>query len=69
MQDLGGGIRRSLRYLTGAVVTGFGGEVDAAVNGSIGKHGSSFISLPWHWWEHICGEHRGTKQIIDAQET
>lgn len=64
MQDLGGGIWRGLSYLAGAVVTGFGGEVDAAVNGSIRKHGSGFISLPWHWWQHICG----TKQIIDARE-
>lgn len=64
MQDLGGGIWRSLSYLAGAVVTGFGGEVDAAVDGPIGKHGSGFISLPWHWRQHICG----TKQIIDAWE-
>lgn len=64
MQDLGGGVWRSLSYLAGAVVAGFGGEVNAAVNSSIRKHGSSFISLPWHWWQHICG----MKQINDARE-
>lgn len=68
MQYLGGGIWCSLRYLAGTVVTSFRGEVNAAVNGSIRKHSSSFISLPWHRWQHICGEHRGMKQIIDAQE-
>lgn len=68
MQYLGGGIWCSLRYLAGTVVTSFCGEVNAAVNGSIRKHSSSFISLPRHWWQHICGEHRGMKQIIDAQE-
>lgn len=68
MQYLGGGIWCSLRYLAGTVVTSFCGEVNAAVNGSIRKHSSSFISLPRNWWQHICGEHRGMKQIIDAQE-
>lgn len=64
MQDLGGGIWRGLSYLAGAVVAGFGGEVNAAVNGSIRKHGCSFISLPRHWRQHICG----MKQITDARE-
>lgn len=68
MQYLGGGIWCSLRYLAGTVVTSFCREVNAAVNGSIRKHSSSFISLSWHWWQHICGEQRGMKQIIDAQE-
>lgn len=68
MQYLGGGIWRSLSYLAGTVVTSFRGEVNAAVNGSIRKHSSGFISLAWHWWQHICSEHRGMKQIIDAQE-
>ena len=68
MQDLGGGIWRGLRYLAGAVVTSFRGEVNAAVNGSVRKHSSGFISLPWHWWQHICSEHKGMKQFIDARE-
>lgn len=64
MQDLGGGIWRGLSYLAGAVIAGFGGEVDAAVDGSIRKHGGGFISLPWHWRQHICR----MKQTIDARE-
>jgi len=68
MQDLGGGVWRGLRYLAGAVVTSFRGEVNAAVNGSVRKHSSGFISLPWHWWQHICSEHKGMKQFIDARE-
>lgn len=45
VEDLGGGVGRGLRRLTRAVVACFGGEVDAAVYGSIRQHGARFISL------------------------
>lgn len=45
MQDLGGGIGSGLGRLARAVVVGFGGKVDAAVNSSVGEHGARFISL------------------------
>lgn len=35
MQDLGSGIRGSLCYLAGTIVSGFGSEVNAAINGSV----------------------------------
>lgn len=35
MQDLGGGVGSGLGCLAGAVVVGFGGEVDAAVNSAV----------------------------------
>lgn len=46
MEDLGGGVGSGLGRLARAVVVGFGGEVDAAVNSSVGEHGARFISLP-----------------------
>lgn len=45
MEDLGGGVGRGLGRLTRTVVVGFGGEVYAAVYGSVGQHGARFISL------------------------
>lgn len=46
MENLGGGIGSGLGRLARAVVVGFGGEVYAAVDGSIREHGACFISLP-----------------------
>lgn len=68
MQDLSCGIWCGLGYLAGTVVSGFGREVDAAVNGSIWEHRCCFIPLAWNWWQHICGEQRGMKEFNDAQE-
>lgn len=45
MENLGGGIGSGLRCLARAVVVGFGGEVYAAVNSSVGEHGARFVSL------------------------
>lgn len=67
MQDLCCGIWGSLCYLAGTVVSGFGREVNAAINGSIWEHRCCFIPLAWNWWQHICGEHREMKQFNDAQ--
>lgn len=68
MQYLRRGIWGSLCYLAGTVVSGFGCEVNAAINGSIWEHCCCFIPLAWNWWQHICGEHREMKQFDDAQE-
>lgn len=68
MQDLCRGIWGSLCYLAGTVVSGFGREVNAAVNGSIWEHRCCFIPLAWNRRQHICGEHREMKQFNDAQE-
>lgn len=46
MENLGGGIGSGLGCLARAVVVGFGGEVYAAVDGSIGEHGACLIPLP-----------------------
>lgn len=46
MEDLGGGIGSGLGCLARAVVVGFGGEVYAAIDGSIREHGARLISLP-----------------------
>lgn len=45
VEDLGGGVRRGLGRLARTVVVGFGGEVYAAVYGSVGEHGARFVSL------------------------
>lgn len=68
MQDLGSGIWGGLCYLAGTVVTGFGSKVNAAINGSIRKHGCCFIPLTWNRRQYICKEHRETKLFNDAQE-
>ena len=46
MENLGGGIGCGLGCLARAVVVGFGGEVYAAVDGSIREHSARLISLP-----------------------
>lgn len=46
MENLGGGIGSGLGCLARAVVVGFGGEVYAAVDGSIREHGAGLITLP-----------------------
>lgn len=46
MENLGGGIRSGLGCLARAVVVGFGGEVYAAIDGSIREHGACLIPLP-----------------------
>lgn len=43
MENLSGGIRSGLGSLARAVIVGFGGEVYAAVDGSIREHGASLI--------------------------
>lgn len=68
MQDLCSGIWGGLCYLAGTVVSGFGSEVNAAINGSIREHGRCFIPLAWHRRQHICEEHREMKLFNDAQE-
>lgn len=45
MEDLGGGVGCGLGHLSWTVVVGFGGEVYAAVYGSIRQHGARFVSL------------------------
>lgn len=45
MEDLSGGVRIGLGCLTRTVVVSLGGEVYAAVDGSVGQHGARFISL------------------------
>lgn len=45
VENLGGGIRSGLGCLAWAVVVGFGGEVYAAVYGSIREHGAALIPL------------------------
>lgn len=67
MQDLGSGIRGGLCYLAGTIVSGFGSEVNAAINGSIWKHRCCFIPLAWDWRQYICKEHREMRLFNDAQ--
>lgn len=45
VKNLSGGIGSGLGCLAWAVVVGFGGEVYAAVDGSIREHGACFIPL------------------------
>lgn len=46
VEDLCGGVGSGLGCLAGAVVVGFGGEVYAAVDGSVREHGARLIPLP-----------------------
>lgn len=45
MENLSGGIGSGLGCLARAVVVGFGGEVYAAVDGSVREHGACLIPL------------------------
>ena len=46
VQDLGGGVGVGLgRLAAGAVVAGFAGEVDGAVDGAVRQHGAGVVPL------------------------